>query len=70
MNWRLWFVQLSGWPVFLAVVAATVAFMGLLSWAMPRIAGRSVSQNALLAVMALTALAIVTLIAAAILFRT
>jgi asparagine N-glycosylation enzyme membrane subunit Stt3 len=69
MSWRLWFLQLSGWPVFLIVVAATLAFMVLLSWAMPRIAHRSMLQNALLAAIVLAAIAFVMLLAAGILMR-
>ena len=69
MNWRLWFLQLSGWPVFLAIVTATLLFMVLVAWAMPRLAHRSMWQNALLAVIALAALAFLTLVAAALLFR-
>ena len=69
MNWRLWFLQLSGWPVFLVIVATTLALMLLLSWAMPRLAHRSVLQNALLAVMVLAAVALVVLVGMAALSR-
>ena len=41
MNWRLWFVQLSGWPVFLAIVALVSVFAVGLSIVLPHIAGRS-----------------------------
>lgn len=52
---HLWFVQLSGWPVFLATVAVTILFMLAVSVAMTRIANRSIVQNMLLAVVALAA---------------
>jgi hypothetical protein len=69
VTWRLWFLQLSGWPVFLTVVAATLAFMVLLAWTLPRLAHRSVWQNAMLAVIVLAAIAFVMLAGAALLFR-
>jgi len=52
---HLWFVQLSGWPVFLVTVAVTMLFMLALSVGMTRIANRSIAQNMLLAVAALAA---------------
>jgi hypothetical protein len=53
MNWRLWFVQLSGWPVFLAIVALVFVSMVTLSFFMTRIStNRSVAQNAVVAVVA------------------
>ncbi|HET9373217.1 MAG TPA: hypothetical protein VFO19_23300 [Vicinamibacterales bacterium] len=64
MTWRPWFLDLSGWPVFLTVVAATLAFMVLLSWALPRIAHRSMLQNAVLAAIVLAAMTILVLLGA------
>jgi hypothetical protein len=52
VDWHLWFVQLSGWPVFWVVVAISMAGALLLSVLMPRLANRSIIQNALLAVAA------------------
>ena len=52
---HLWFVQLSGWPVFLGIVALTILFMLTVSVALTRIANRSIAQNMLLAVVALAA---------------
>jgi hypothetical protein len=49
MDWRLWFIHLSGWPVFLAVTVTAILFALGLSILMPSIAHRSVLQNALLA---------------------
>ena len=55
-DWLLWFVQLSGWPVFLVVLAATLAFMlaaiRFLTWA----GNRSIVQNVLLASLAVAIL--------------
>jgi VIT1/CCC1 family predicted Fe2+/Mn2+ transporter len=50
MDAKLWFVQLSGWPVFLAIVAVVFLSMMALSVWMTRISNRSVAQNAVLAV--------------------
>ena len=66
MDWRLWFVRLSGWPVFLATVAGVFVLMLGLSVVLTRISHRSVLQNALLAVIsvAVIACALMVLIAA------
>ena len=66
---RLWFLQLSGWPVFLAVVGVTLAFMLALSVAMTRISNRSVVQNFLLAFVAVAVIATIGLTIAAIVTR-
>ena len=50
MDAKLWFVQLSGWPVFLVIVATVLLFMMALSVWMTRISNRSVAWNAVLAV--------------------
>ncbi len=51
-TWQLWFVQLSGWPVFLVIVAGAVLFCIVLSVLMSWLSNRSVVENALLAVLA------------------
>ena len=50
MDFKLWFVQLSGWPVFLVIVAIVSLSMMALSVWMTRISNRSVVWNAVLAV--------------------
>jgi hypothetical protein len=50
MDSKLWFIQLSGWPVFLVIVAIVFLFMMALSVWMTRISNRSVARNAVLAV--------------------
>ena len=57
MSWTLWFVLLSGWPVFLACTAVTVVAMLVLSVVMTRMAGRSALRNM---AFALVFLAVVT----------
>jgi hypothetical protein len=52
MNWKLWFVQLSGWPVFLSTIAIVLVFMIVLSVLFTRLSHRSIIQNAILAVIA------------------
>ena len=52
MNWKLWFVQLSGWPVFLSTIAIVSVFMIVLSVLLARLSHRSIIQNAILAVIA------------------
>lgn len=49
MNAKLWFVQLSGWPIFIVIVAVVFLFMVALSVLMTRLSNRSVAQNAALA---------------------
>jgi hypothetical protein len=58
LDWRLWFLQLSGWPVFLTVVAATCLFMVLASVLLTRAANRSLSQVMVIAVVASIAIAL------------
>ena len=66
---RLWFLQLSGWPVFLAMVGIVLAFMLALSVGMTRISNRSVMQNYVLAFFAVAIIAAVGLAVAAIVTR-
>jgi len=52
LDWRLWFLQLSGWPVFLTVLAATFLFMVLASVLLTKAASRSLAQVMVIAVVA------------------
>jgi succinate dehydrogenase hydrophobic anchor subunit len=54
MSWTLWFVLLSGWPVFLACVGVTVAGMLGLSVVMTRMTERSAVRNMVVALVFLT----------------
>ena len=54
MSWTLWFVLLSGWPVFLVCTALAVAGMLGLSVVMTRMAGQSALRNMLVAIVFLT----------------
>lgn len=49
MDAKLWFVRLSGWPIFIFIVAVVFLFMMALSVLMTRLSNRSVAQNAMLA---------------------
>jgi len=49
MDAKLWFIQLSGWPIFILIVAVVFLFMVALSVLMTRLSHRSVAQNAALA---------------------
>jgi hypothetical protein len=69
MDWKLWFLQLSGWPVFLTIVAVVFLFMLALSVVLTRISSRSVLQNAVLAVISVAAISFGILVLAAILTR-
>lgn len=60
-SWSLWFVRLSGWPVFLTVVGAVLCLMLLLSVIFTKLAGRSVIENVLIAVVSLATLAFAVL---------
>lgn len=66
---RLWFLQLSGWPVFLAIVGVVVLCMLALSVGMTRISNRSVVQNFLLAFLAVAVIAAIGLAVAAVVSR-
>ena len=61
MNWKLWFVQLSGWPALLAMIATVAIFMLALSVVLPRLANRSALQNAVLAAVVMLLLVFVVL---------
>jgi hypothetical protein len=69
-NWQLWFVQLSGWPVFLLVVAVTVLFMLAASVVLTWLGNKSVLHSMLLALLALAVLVMLLLIGAAFFGRT
>ena len=66
---RLWFLQLSGWPVFLAIVAVVLVFMLALSVGMTRVSNRSVVQNYVLAFFAVALIAAIGLAAATVVTR-
>lgn len=53
-DWRLWFVQLSGWPVFLASVGLAILFAFALTVVLTRLAHRSIAQNIVTAGVILT----------------
>jgi hypothetical protein len=65
VSWTLWFVLLSGWPVFLACTAVTVIGMLGLSVVMTRMTGRSALWNMVVALVFLTVITagILTLVA-------
>ena len=69
MDLKLWFVQLSGWPVLLTIAAFVFLFMVGLSVVLTRISHRSIIQNAALAVGAVAALSFGMLALAAFLTR-
>lgn len=54
MNWPLWFVQLSGWPVFLATVGIVFVLMIGLSVVLTWLGRRSALHSMALTVLALT----------------
>lgn len=56
MDWKLWFVQFSGWPAFLSTTAVVLLFALCLPRVMTWISNRSVIQSAMLTVLALTIL--------------
>ena len=66
---RLWFLQLSGWPVFLTIVGVVLVGMLALSVGMTRISNRSVVQNFLIAFVAVAVVAAVGLAVAAVVSR-
>ena len=61
MNWKVWFLQLSGWPVFLAILAFVGLGMLGLSYVLTRMGDRSVARNAVLSAVALAVLAFAVL---------
>ena len=66
---RLWFLQLSGWPVFLTIVGVVLVCMLALSVGMTRISNRSVVQNFLIAFVAVAVVAAVGLAVATVVSR-
>jgi hypothetical protein len=66
---RLWFIQLSGWPVFLLIVLAMGPAMIALSVVFSRLGNRSVLFNAGVACLATALLAAVLLAVVAIMAR-
>ena len=69
MNWKLWFVQLSGWPVFLATVAIVFLFVMTLTVLLPKLSHRSIAQNAMTAVITVAVIGVGLLVLMAILSR-
>ena len=69
MDWQIWFVELSGWPVFLVIVAAVALFMVLASVVLTWLGNRSWLQSMLIAALAVLLLCLALLIAASILSR-
>jgi hypothetical protein len=69
MDLKLWFIQLSGWPVFLTIAAAVFLFMLAMSVVLTRISGRSIFQNAVLAAISVAAISLAMLGLAAVLTR-
>ena len=61
MDWTLWFLRLSGWPVFLSIVTIVVLGMVALSVILTRLSNRSAVYNAGIAVVTLTALTLLGL---------
>jgi len=68
-GWQGWFVRLSGWPVFLVVVLATIGLAVLAMVWMTRAANRPVAHNIAFAVLAAALLAVLALAAVAVLSR-
>jgi len=60
---RLWFIQLSGWPVFLAVIGVTAAFMVIASVLLTKLGNRSLIQALVIAGSVLVILTLVILAA-------
>lgn len=58
LDWRLWFLQLSGWPVFLTVIAVTFLFMVLASVVLTKAANRSLLQVMVIAAVAAIVIAV------------
>jgi hypothetical protein len=69
MNWKLWFLQLSGWPVFLTTVGIVFLFVMTLTVLLPRLSHRSIVQNAVTAVLVVAAIAVGLLVLVAVLSR-
>ena len=65
----MWFLQLSGWPVFLAIVIGVAAFMIAASVALTWIGNRSLVQAMVIVTLALTVLALVVFVGFVLLTR-
>lgn len=65
MNWQLWFVRLSGWPVFLSIVGLVLVFMLVASVVLTWLGNRSVVRAMVLTGTTITILAVVVLFALA-----
>lgn len=69
LDWRLWFLFLSGWPVLLTAVAATFLFMVLASVWLTKAASRSLFQVMVIAAITTIVLALLFLGAFVVLTR-
>jgi hypothetical protein len=63
-DWTIWFVELSGWPVFLTLTMAVVIFSFIISMFLSRAANRSAVQVMVVAVLVLVAICLLLLMAA------
>ena len=68
-GWPLWFVRLSGWPVFLTVVAVGVTLSFLLSVLLTKAGNRSAVQTMVIATLAVAGIGLVGLAITAWLLR-
>ena len=69
MDWKAWFLQLSGWPVFIVILMVVGLGMLGLSQVLTKLGDRSVARNAVLVAMTLAVLAFVTLVVLSIVTR-
>jgi hypothetical protein len=69
MKWKLWFLQLSGWPALLATVAIVFLFVMTLTVLLPKLSHRSIAQNAVTAVIVVAAIGVGLLVLVAVLSR-
>jgi hypothetical protein len=67
--WNLWFIRLSGWPIFLLIVAMLLVVMITLSIGMTWISNRSIVQNIALAILGIALIGFGILGIAAVLSR-
>jgi hypothetical protein len=64
-NWQVWFVRLSGWPVFLTVVIVGVLVAAAASVLLTKASNRSAVQTMLFATIAIALVALAVLAATA-----
>lgn len=68
-GWLTWFLRLSGWPVFLVIVAGTFGFMLLATMVLTWASNRSVAQNIVFGVLAVAAVGFLLLAVVSLLSR-